>query len=100
MPEYNATTSTLVTDSENVESLGSLYEGSFSPLGETPPPTVYYRMRGIDTTCPPAQQPAYVYWTVENDPDFTAAHLDPLDLPCGSDPLTDVVDIQIAASWW
>jgi hypothetical protein len=59
----------------------------------------HFRMRGIDSTCPAGQQPAYVYWNVEDAPDWTAALLSPSALPCGSDPLTDVTDIQIAASW-
>jgi hypothetical protein len=60
---------------------------------------VYYRMRGIDQTCPAIQQPAYVYWTVQDEPDWLAALLNPSDLPCGSTPSTDVVDIQISGQW-
>ena len=63
------------------------------------PPVQYYQMRGIDSTCPAIQQPAYVFWTVVGTPDYTAAQLSPSALPCGSDPLTDVVDIQIAGDW-
>jgi len=70
-----------------------------TPLGVAQPTTTYYRMRGIDQTCPAIQQPAYVYWIVEDEPDLTAAQLDPAELPCGSDPLTDVIDIHIAESW-
>jgi len=61
--------------------------------------TTYYRMRGIDITCPLVQQPAYVYWTVEAEPDYTAAQLSAGALPCGTDPLTDVADINIAGFW-
>jgi hypothetical protein len=61
--------------------------------------TFYFRMRGTDTTCPAIQQPAYVYWTVLDNPDWTAAQLDPGELPCGTDPSTDLDDIQIAAAW-
>jgi hypothetical protein len=62
-------------------------------------PTLWYRMRGIDTTCPPAQQPAYVFWTVVNVPDWDASELSAGDLICGTDPSTDVDDIQIAGEW-
>jgi hypothetical protein len=61
--------------------------------------TTRYRMRGIDTTCAVGLQPAYVYWTVEDEPDWSAAQLSPGDLPCGTDPATDVDSIVIAASW-
>ena len=62
-------------------------------------PVVYYKMRGIDQTCPPSQQPAYVYWVAEGAPDTTASLLTPGDLPCGSNPATDVVDIRVASTW-
>jgi len=61
--------------------------------------TVYFRMRATDITCPEVQQPAYVYWTVVGCPDWNADQLDPGDLPCGTDPHTDLDDIQIAAAW-
>lgn len=57
----------------------------------------YYRMRGRDSICP--VQPAYVYWTVTSEPDLDASELNPSELPCGSDPLLDVVDISIAFTW-
>jgi len=66
------------------------------------PPTLQktcFKMRGIDQTCPSRQQPAYVYWVVEGEPDPHASELDPADLPCGVDPATDVVDIQVAQRW-
>lgn len=63
------------------------------------PPVVYFRMRGIDTTCAAPLQPAYVSWTVQDAPDFTASQLSAGDLPCGSDPLTDVSNIAIAGRW-
>jgi len=59
----------------------------------------YYYMRGIDQTCPAIQQPAYVYWTAQDAPDWLATLLTPGDLPCGTDPSTDVVDINIAGRW-
>jgi len=40
-----------------------------------------------------------VYWTVEGESDWNATALDPGDLPCGTDPSTDVDDIQIAGEW-
>jgi hypothetical protein len=61
--------------------------------------TFYFRMRATDITCPEVQQPAYVYWTVEGCSDWNADQLDPGDLPCGTDPSTDLDDIQIAAAW-
>jgi hypothetical protein len=66
---------------------------------EPAPPVQYYRMRGVDQTCPAIQQPAYVSWTSEGSPDWLASLLSPSDLPCGSDPSTDVVDIQVAGEW-
>jgi len=62
-------------------------------------PTLWYRMRGIDITCPTIQQPAYVFWTVMNTPDWDASELSAGDLICGTDPSTDVDDIQIAGEW-
>jgi hypothetical protein len=62
-------------------------------------PILWYRMRGIDTTCPAIQQPAYVFWTVANTPDWVAAHLSAGELICGTDPSTDVDDIAIAGEW-
>jgi hypothetical protein len=85
------------------------YESYYEDPGEIPlytwqatsefEPTLWYRMRGIDTTCPPAQQPAYVFWTVMNTPDWDASELSAGDLICGTDPSTDVDDIQIAGEW-
>jgi len=77
---------------------GSVYDGALYAFLVEPPP-LYYRMRGIDQTCPAIQQPAYVYWTVQDEPDWLAALLSPSDLPCGSTPSTDVVDIQISGQW-
>jgi len=71
---------------------------SFGPWPK-PRPVVWYQMRGIDQTCPPSQQPAYVYWTVMGEPDWNASGLAPGDLPCGTDPATDVIEITVAASW-
>jgi len=59
----------------------------------------YYKMRGIDQTCAAGLQPAYVHWVSEEEPDLTASLLTPADLPCGSNPSTDVIDIHIAAVW-
>jgi hypothetical protein len=59
--------------------------------------TEYFKMRGVDQTCP--SQPTYIYWVVQDAPDLTAAQLDPGDLPCGTDPSTDVIDIEIAMTW-
>jgi hypothetical protein len=58
-----------------------------------------YRMRGVDSTCPASQQPAYVYWDVTDSPDITAAQADPGILICGSDPLTDIADITVYRTW-
>lgn len=59
----------------------------------------FFKMRGRDQTCPAGQQPAYVYWTVQDAPDTTAAQAQVSDLICGLDPLTDVVDIEVAMKW-
>lgn len=61
--------------------------------------TQFFKMRGIDQTCPSNQQPAYVYWIVQDEPDLDASELNALDLICGSDPSTDVVDIEVAHTW-
>lgn len=58
----------------------------------------YFRMRGIDSTCP--SQPTYVYWIVADEPDLDASRLPASALPCGSDPSADVTDVHIAYSWW
>jgi hypothetical protein len=63
------------------------------------PPVDYFKMRGVDTTCPAGQQPAYVYWTVQDEPDTTAAFAMVSDLICGTDPLTDIDDISVAHTW-
>ena len=68
-------------------------------LGSVVTTTRYFRMRGIDQTCPVGQQPAYVYWTVEGVPDPIASQLTAMDLPCGTDPSTDVIDIHVAFAW-
>lgn len=61
--------------------------------------TLYFKMRGRDTVCSAGQQPAYVYWVVQDAPDLTASQLNPLDMICGTDPLTEVADIEIAHVW-
>jgi len=76
---------------------GHVYDSEYLPAPDAP--TEYFRMRGIDITCPLIQQPAYVYWTVTGSADYTAAQLNPSALPCGTDPLTDVADITIAGQW-
>lgn len=72
MPEYNATTSTLVTREENAPKLGLLYEGSFSPLdsGSVGGPTAYFKMRCRDDGVAP---PGYVIWIVTGVPDDDAS---------------------------
>ncbi len=59
----------------------------------------FFKMRGRDQTCPAGQQPAYVYWTVQDVADPTAAFAMASDLICGSDPLTDIVEIEVAMRW-
>lgn len=59
----------------------------------------FFKMRGRDQTCPSGQQPAYVYWTVQDAADPTAAFAMVSDLVCGSDPLTDIVEIEVAMRW-
>jgi len=61
-------------------------------------PIIYYKMRGIDQTCAAGLQPAYVHWVATGAPDLTASLLTPADLPCGTNPATDVVDIRVAAT--
>ena len=63
------------------------------------PPPEFFKMRGRDVTCPAGQQPAFVYWVVQDAPDETGAFADVSDLICGSDPLTDIVDIEVAMRW-
>lgn len=79
--------------------LGNCRNGVLYSPDSSVPRTYYCRMRGIDITCPEIQQPAYVYWTVEGDPDWDASELSAGDLPCGTDPSTDVEDIQLTARW-
>jgi hypothetical protein len=56
-------------------------------------------MRGRDVTCPAGQQPAYVYWVVTGAPDEGALEATVGDLICGTDPLTDIADIEVAFRW-
>ena len=61
--------------------------------------TQRFKMRGRDVTCPVGQQPAYVYWVVEDEPDEAALQATVGDLICGTDPLIDIVDIVVAMKW-
>jgi hypothetical protein len=67
-----------------------------APAGPDP---IYYKMRGRDVTCPAGQQPAYVYWVVTGAPDEGALEATVGDLICGTDPLTDIADIEVAFRW-
>ena len=78
---------------------GNVVPGSFYGVDATPPPITYYKMRGVDQTCPAVQQPAYVYWVVETAPDTGAAQATLGDLIFGTDPLTDIVEIEVAHRW-
>ena len=82
-------------------SFGNILAGAFyGQEGEAAAPIVSrFKMRGRDVTCPVGQQPAYVYWVVETEPDLTAAFATVGDLICGSDPLTDIVEIEVAHRW-
>jgi hypothetical protein len=61
--------------------------------------TRYFKMRGRDVTCPGGQQPAYVYWVVQDAPDTGATQATLADLICGTDPLTDITEIEVAHAW-
>lgn len=59
----------------------------------------FYSMRGRDTVCAPALQPSWVYWTVQDTPDFTADRCPPASMMCGTTPTTELADITIARQW-
>lgn len=59
----------------------------------------FYQMRGRDTICAPALQPAWVYWIVADYPDLTAARCPPSAMRCGATPTTELADITIANEW-
>jgi hypothetical protein len=40
-----------------------------------------------------------VYWVVEDFPDDALAFVTVGDLICGSDPLTDLVEVEVAFRW-
>jgi hypothetical protein len=59
----------------------------------------FYQMRGRDTVCPPAMQPAWVYWVVQDSPDLTAVRCPVGAMICGANPPVDLADITIANEW-
>jgi hypothetical protein len=59
----------------------------------------FYQMRGRDTLCAPALQPAWVHWTVQDTPDFTAARCPAAAMICGTTPTTELTDITVANEW-
>lgn len=82
MPEYNATASTLVTRSESVPELGSLYGATTGTRGTV---VSTYFMRGLNASN------NFVYWHVEEEPDLQATY--------APEPIPDLSTITIAGEW-
>lgn len=59
----------------------------------------FYLMRGRDTVCAPAMQPAWVNWVAQDFPDPTAARCPATHMLCGTTPTTELADITVANQW-
>jgi hypothetical protein len=90
---------TFLFDIDQIPGLGNDQRSITSNESASVVSAYFYKMRGRDVTCPAGQQPAYVYWVVQGEPDPLALQATVGDLVCGADPLLDIVDIDVAHKW-